>query len=315
MRSPGASGRAVLWATAGGMGLCALVLGGMAWTPSTGRVQPEDASWEMSSYEAVSRPSDVRELAFGIRGRIAELLVEAGTVVRRGEALIRMDDTVQTRTVALARLQAQNRTQLDAAAVTLAFRRNDLLKVREAFEAGAGTERELWDAEYRVTVAELEAASAQQSLEEAGLVLEREEARLAEMTILSPIDGAVVEVHKRGGEAVDEQTTVVTVIQRDPLWLDVNVRTRDALRLRPGQRAEVVWQDVEDAGVWGGVVRFISPAGHAGARQVMVRVEVGNALGLPSGLHATVRFLEPDDAVSGVGAVGAPPTEGSASEG
>jgi multidrug efflux pump subunit AcrA (membrane-fusion protein) len=154
----------------------------------------------------------------------------------------------------------------------------------------------MWDAQYRVRVAEIELAAAQTSLEEAALVLEREEARLAEMTLLSPIDGVVVDVHKRGGEAVDEQTTVVTVIQPNPLWIDVSVRTRDALRLRAGQPAEVVWQDVDGVAAMGGRVTYISPAGHAGARQVKVRVEVANEIGLPTGLHATVRFLAPGGA-------------------
>jgi len=250
--------------------------------------------WEMSAYEAISLPSDVRELAFGIRGRVAELLVEPGEVVGVGDAVIRMDDAVQRRTVELARLQAGNRTQLDAATATLAFRQNDLTKVQEAFESGGANDRELWDAQYRATVAALEVASAEVALEEAALVLAREQARLEEMTINSPIAGVVVEVHKRGGEAVDEQTTVVTVIQSDPLWLDVNVRTRDALRLRAGQRAEIVWQDVDERGAMIGRVTFVSPAGHAGARQVKVRLEVPNDRGLPTGLHATVRFLAPE---------------------
>jgi multidrug efflux pump subunit AcrA (membrane-fusion protein) len=100
----------------------------------------------------------------------------------------------------------------------------------------------------------------------------------------------VLEVHKRQGESVDELTTVVTVITVDPLWVEVNVPTREALRLEVGQEATVEWEDADDVAPMTGRVVFRSPAAHAGARQVQVRVEVANPGGLPSGLHGTVRF-------------------------
>ena len=85
----------------------------------------------------------------------------------------------------------------------------------------------------------------------------------------------------------------------DPLWVDVHVSMGDALRLQQGQKAEVVWQDVDRDETATGQVIFISPAGNGGVRQVMVRLEVPNPDRLPSGLHATVRFMGPEtDAVT-----------------
>lgn len=294
-----------VWTLAGAaLALTLVAAGGMASpmrSDQPGSQAPPE--WAMTAYEAVSRPSDVRELAFGVRGRIAECLVMPGDRVRTGHEIIRMDDVVQKATVALARLQADNHTQLETAQATVEFRRNDLEKVQEASASGAANDRELWDSQYRLRVAELDVTAAGLSLQEAALVLEREQARLDEMTLRSPIDGFVVDVHKRGGEAVDEQTTVATVIRIDPLWIDVNVQTRDALRLRAGQSAGVEWQDVDQAGAMMGRIIFISPAGHAGARQVMVRLEVANPDALPAGLHATVRFMPPGS--DGAGRVGA----------
>ncbi len=272
-------------------------------TASAGGDQPP---WHMAEYEAVSRPSDVRELAFGIRGRIAELLVAPGQLVSAGDEIIRMDDQVQRSTVALAELQAGSRTALETAEATVAFYTNDLTNVREALASGASSDRELWEGEYRLRVAELEIATAHRELEEAAIVLQRERDRLAEMTVHSPIDGVVVDVHKRGGEAVDEQATVVTVIQIDPLWIDVNMSTRDALRLRRGQKAQITWQDIDRGQGMSGQVIFISPAGHAGARQIMVRLEVANPEGLPAGLHATVQFMPPQTDGADAGAMRLP---------
>lgn len=286
---------------------CAMITGGATlarpWSeqPTTPPAAPDnaDSAWHMPAYQAVSRPSDVRELAFGIRGRIEELLVEAGQRVSQGDVVIRMDDRVQRSTLALAEMQAGSRIELETAQATVAFYRNDLEKVRQAEAGGASNNRELWEGEYRLRVSELEVATAERELEEAAIVVQRERERLDEMTVRSPIDGIIVDTHKRGGEAVDEQTTVVTVIQTDPLWLDVNMATRDALGLQRGQKAQVTWQDIDLGQGMTGQVIFISPAGHAGARQIMVRLEVSNPEGLPAGLHATVQFMPPEtDAAS-----------------
>lgn len=276
------------------LGAAALGLG------SLGAALPAQPAWEMTAYEGVSHPSDIRELAFGARGRVAEVVVKPGDHVVPGDLVIRLEDAVQQQTTALARAQATDRTQIVAAETSAAFRFNDLAQVREAHGGGGANDRELQDAEYRLAMAELERTAAWSAFEQAGLVLAREEARLAEMSIHSPIQGIVVDVLRRGGEAVDEQTRVVTVIRVDPLWIDVNVRTRDALRLQRGQKASVVWQDIDQAEEGTGRIIFISPAGHAGARQVTVRLEVSNPDGLPAGLHATVRFMPPeaDEAVA-----------------
>lgn len=248
-----------------------------------------------ATYEGVSRPSDVRELAFGIRGRIIECLVQPGDEVTTGQAIMRMDDAVQRRTVELARLQAEDQTSLTATIDTANYRLFDLEQVRGSFQSGGSNERELKDAEYRATMADSDVLAARQNLAQSAIALAREEARLAEMVIHSPIEGTVVDVHRRAGEAVDESTNVVTVIRIDPLWMDVNVSMSDALRLRRGQRAEVAWQDVDGVEAATGRVIFVSPAGHAGARQVMVRLEIPNPETLPTGMHATVRFLNATD--------------------
>ena len=214
------------------LGAAALGLGSLGAAVS---VQP---AWEMTAYEGVSHPSDIRELAFGARGRVAEVVVKPGDHVVPGDLVIRLEDAVQQQTTALARAQATDGRRSWPGASP--FRFNDLAQVREAHGGGGANDRELQDAEYRLAMAELERTAAWSAFEQAGLVLAREEARLAEMSIHSPIQGIVVDVLRRGGEAVDEQTRVVTVIRVDPLWIDVNVRR--VRRLQRGQKASVVWR-------------------------------------------------------------------------
>src|SRR6185369_3768913 len=52
-------------------------------------------------YEGISRPSRALDLAFAVRGKVAELLVEPGQKIELGQKLVRLDDAVQQQNVNL----------------------------------------------------------------------------------------------------------------------------------------------------------------------------------------------------------------------
>lgn len=255
-------------------------------------------------FPVVSRPSDHRELAFSARERVAEVFVKPGDLLKPGDPVMRLDDTVQRLTVELARLQAEDTSPVRAAQSALEFREAELRLTEEASSQAGANPRDVRLARYERDQAKLKLEQAELETAAGRITLQQHEARLAQMTLLSPIACAVLEVHKRPGEVVDEQTTVVTVVTTDPLWLDVTPPTQVALGIEVGQRARVTWEDVEGLPDLEGAVIFRSPAGHGGARQVLVRVEVPNPQGLPSGIHGTVRFLPRERAAAPTGRAG-----------
>ncbi|MEZ6234125.1 MAG: biotin/lipoyl-binding protein [Phycisphaerales bacterium] len=112
--------------------------------------QPEGdaAGAGIGTYEGVSRPSDMRNLAFGIRGRVAEVMVEPGSQVSAGQAIVRMDDQVQRLTTDLARIRAEDQTQLEAARETASFREFELAQTEQSYNEGGSSERDLRDARH-----------------------------------------------------------------------------------------------------------------------------------------------------------------------
>ncbi len=104
------------------------------------------------------------------------------------------------------------------------------------------------------------------------------------------IDGDVVRVDRREGETVDEQTSVITVVRVEPLRIDVSVPVPVSQKLEDRSGSERGWLDIETEQPTIGKVIFISRAGEASVREVLVRIEVPNADGLPSGMHARVAF-------------------------
>lgn len=248
------------------------------------------ASQPAPAFACVSRPSELRELGFSGRGAIAEVVVKPGDAVKAGDRLARLDDRVQTCTVDLAKLQAEDTTKVRQAQAGLEFRQQELQLLEAVKSASAGNASELREARYRRESAAIELEAAHQQARADQVMLLREQGRLDELRLVSPIDATVLEVHKRAGETVDQGTTVVTLISVDPLWLDVNLPTKAAATVEVGRKATVEWEDIDGVGPMPGTVIFKSPAANAGARIVQLRVEVPNPRKVPGGLHGNVTF-------------------------
>lgn len=245
-----------------------------------------------AGFACISKPSDMREIGFPVRGTLFEVNVKPGDVVSVGMALARLDDRVQARTVELAKLSAEDGSQVALAEKSVSFRVDELRAIEDALQQTAGNKAELREARFKRDSAEIELAGARVRQRSDQVTLERERARLEEMSIVSPLAGTVIDVHKRSGETVDQGTTVVTLVSVDPLWIEVNVPTNTAMGIEVGRGAVVDWDDVRGVEAMRGRVIYKSPVANAGARQVQLRVELPNPARIPSGMHGTVRFDE-----------------------
>jgi multidrug efflux system membrane fusion protein len=248
---------------------------------------------EPDGFPGFSRPAEVRELAFGVRGMVAEVLVEPGDRVEGGQTLIRLDDAVQSATLALARNQADDQSTLELARAAVKFRADELALVLDSSESGGANQQEVRAAQFAHDRARLELAGAEAQARERALTVDREAARLGDMSVTAPIAGDIVDIHKREGETVDELTTVVTLVNIDRLRIDVSVPPSLSRRLRAGDPADILWKDIDAAGPVRGKVILVSATGDPSVREVGIRVEVENPDRLPSGLHAEVSFPEP----------------------
>lgn len=244
-------------------------------------------------FPCVSRPCELRELGVSIRGTIGDVSVKPGDRVKVGEEIVKIDDKAQLQTVELAKVSADDMSELRLAERNLQFREEELQLVESTHAQSATAPSELREARFQRDRAAIEVESAKFKVSANTITLKREQARLDEMRIRAPFDGAVLDVHKRAGETVDQGTTVVTVISIDPLWLEVNVDTRLAVQLQVGQPAVVEWEDIDNVDPMPGTIIFKSPAANAGARKIQLRVEVPNAKGVPSGMHGKVKFVKP----------------------
>lgn len=273
--------------------LCVRVLAGAALMGAMlGQGPGAPAGGAAPSFPCISKPSDAREIGFPVRGTIAEMSVKPGDMVKAGDALAQLDARVQSRAVELATIAASDDSQVHLAETTLAYRQEEMKAIETTREKVAGSAAEVRDARFKLETSAIELESARMRQRADKVTLERERARLEEMKIISPITGNVIEVHKRTGETVDQGTPVVTLVNVDPLWVEVNVPTNVAMGIEVGREAAVEWEDVKGIAAMRGKVVYKSPVANGGARTVQLRVELPNPNRIPSGMHGNVRFAE-----------------------
>jgi len=240
-------------------------------------------------------------LGIKVAGRVAELLVDLGSRVRRGQTVARLDPTdAQFRVdqAAAALQQARARLGLPAQGTDDRIVPEQTSLVRQARamleEARLTRERmeQLWH-EQGIARAQLDAAVAaltvaegryQDALEEvrtrqAVLLQRRSELELArqqldDTVITAPIDGAVSERRASVGEYLAAGAPVATMVKLHPLRLRLAVPEREASGVRVGQPVLVM---VEGAsGEPRGRVARISPAISEQSRTLLVEAEVNN---------------------------------------
>jgi membrane fusion protein, multidrug efflux system len=234
-------------------------------------------------------------------GRLAEISVDLGTLVKQGLPIARIDvkDYQHRLDQAIAALkQARVRLGLPADGDDDRVDITQTAVVRQAKaqldQAQLNRDRmaRLWDQQL-VARAELDAAVStfqvadgryQDALEEVqnrqGFLLQRRSEvdlarqQLADTAIVSPIDGAVMERQASVGQYLAAGAPVVTLVRLHPLRLRLSVPEREAASVRPGQPVRVTVEG--DSAVHPGTVARLSPAIAEQSRTLLIEAEVPN---------------------------------------
>jgi membrane fusion protein, multidrug efflux system len=223
------------------------------------RVEPRDLADTVLATGTIHAEEGV-DLVSELAGVVVELTIEEGTVVRRGDVLLRLDERElraqheQTRQrVALARVQAERQRQL--------------------YEARS-TSRENLDTalhELRIMEAELDLIAT----------------RLDKSTLRAPFDGVIGLRHVSPGAYVTPATRIATLQKIDRLRVDLALPERFMQRVEPGTAIEVRVAGRPTS--FAGIIHAVEPRIDPATRTLRVRARADNPDGrvLP-GAFATV---------------------------
>lgn len=222
-------------------------------------------------------------------GRVTNLAVEEGDIVKKGQFLLQIDPrTLQTRVqsgeAALAGARAaleQVRTEIEAARQNLQLAQDNLKRQRELWTQGLTTREMLDRAESEAKVRDADLRQREQQLRTQQLRLGQERAQvesarydLSKVRILSPFDGVVTRRNIEEGETVvigtmnNPGTVLLTIADMSVIEAEVEVDETDIPTVKIGQTAKVTIDAIEDKTFTGRVTEIgnspIQAAGQAG---------------------------------------------------
>jgi HlyD family secretion protein len=242
---------------------------------------------------------DIRQVSLGFRvsGRIAELSVDEGDVVKGGTILAKLDDqpydyavrsadaNVAGLRATLEKLKAGPRpTEIDQARANFSEALADLQNAKLAYERAAAqqpqgtiSEANLENASARKAMAAARAEAADQALKllqegtrAEDITVAEAQLKAAEATLASartsledtrlraPNDGVILSrVHEKGA-IVSPADTVYVLSLTEPVWVRAYVAEPDLGRVHPGMKVEVT-SDTKPNEPYEGTIGFISP--------------------------------------------------------
>jgi RND family efflux transporter MFP subunit len=217
-----------------------------------------------------------------VPGRISNIPVEEGDVVRAGDVLAELEHTDLDAMLASRRVDVQLAEAQEAEAKTnLDQAERDVARERGVYERLAGTRATLERAETTFAAAQAihNARSAAVAAAKAAVV-EAEEA-IRNMFIYAPFDGTVVTKDAEKGESImpggmgasSGRGSVITLAKLDELEVDTDVKEDFLGQLHQGQPAQVVVDAVPDRR-YKGRLREIIPMGDRTRGIVKVKVSV-----------------------------------------
>lgn len=221
------------------------------------------------------------EVAANVSGRVAKTLVERGSDVAAGAALIQVDISGASLSAAEAQANLDNAEAQDQLAA-LQCARNEQLFAKGAIS------RDEWD---RISN---QCKTAAQSKAAAKARVGLASKVVADSRVPAPFAGTISERYVNVGEYVQPSSKVASLVALDPLRLQLTVAEADMARVSLGQR--VAFSVAAHQGeTFAGTVKYIDPAVRSVSRDLRVDAVVPNPEHrLSPGMSATVLLTLPD---------------------
>jgi HlyD family secretion protein len=230
-----------------------------------------------SGYVVARRKATV---AAEITGKVVEVLIEEGMVIKQGDVVARLDSVLAERDLALARSRADAaEAAIGAIAADLRDAERIVVRARTLITRNAVSEAELTKAEARAGVLQAQLKQAQAQFETAKLDAGRAGDTLEKHHIRAPFNGVVVERSAQPGEMISPlsvggftRTGICTLVDMDSIEVEVDVNEAFIGRVQAGMPVEAVLDAYPD---WTLPAAVIAVVPTANREKATVKVRIG----------------------------------------
>ena len=252
-------------------------------------IRAKTARQASNDYGCLIQPYSSAEVAASAPGVLAEVRVDRGDEVRRGQVLAVLDTGVEQALLAAAKERASARAEVAAARAThqIATKKLERMQALNKLSYSARLEMELAEGELEVSKYRIEQAR------ERHKIAEREHrvasSQLEQRYVRSPIDGIVADRLLNPGERADGRP-IARVIRLDQLRVEVIAPAKRYGLIKPGMFGQIRTQTekpIKFTAIVDQVDRFIDPAsGTFRARMLLDN----QALAVPAGARCEITF-------------------------
>jgi len=192
------------------------------------------------------RPKTMVEVSAAVSGKVMEVGVKEGDLVKKGQMLLRIDPKpFQTQVEQLEASIESGRATLDQAQANLKQVRLDRDRLDHLYDQQLVSLTDAQKARTSVDVEEARVRGAEQELHRMNANLSEARHELSKVDVLSDIDGVVVEVNIEAGENAfvgafnNPATVLLSVADLNVIEAEVEVDETEAVRAQPGQPADI----------------------------------------------------------------------------
>jgi len=266
---------------------------------------------------------DQTTVGMKVAGRLQAISVDLGTVVRKGQAIAKLEQPdyqlrVQQAEAALAQARARLGLSPDGKDDRVAADQTGTVREANAVLGEAKAKRDRaqrlinqgiipraeWDtadADYKVAMSRYQDAIEEIRNRQGVLAQRRSELNLARQqladTILyAPLNGVVQEKRASVGEYLAAGAPVVDIVQIDPLRLRVDVPERESHKIHTGQSVRVTVEG--DPDIYLGAVKRLSPSISQQNRVLSVEADVRNNGHLKPGAFVKAEIVTDQAAIA-----------------
>jgi len=235
-------------------------------------------SW--AQIDAVTKARDDRSLAFLQGGKVVEIPVKPGSLVKANDVLMILEDKKGESDIRILEMRIQLDVTIEAAKAQRDLAQVNLDQTQQMWEADAANDLELRNRKVEFKIAELELQQRQLDLQEAQLRLKEAKEIHSRYTLRAPINGVIQRV-KEGeevavGEIVQPGAPVVRLVAVETLTIDAHVPVTDTLDLKVGHKAYIKAKVAPRDRLIDGTVQHIAKVVDPASGTKLIRINVPN---------------------------------------
>jgi RND family efflux transporter MFP subunit len=230
------------------------------------------------------------EVRASVAAPITVVHVDRGSVVRKGQLLVSLDAAVEQAALEVARFRSAMEGPLESAASRRDSAAERLKRREELLDEKFISAQDRDDAAAELRVAQAELRQANESRELARLEALQLAASVARFSVLSPVNGVVIDRLQHPGEMPqlgENAPAMLTLAQIDPLRVEIVLPVAQHGRIRPGSQV-VVQPEAPFSGRYRATVKGVDRVMDSASGTFRARLELPNPRGdMPVGVRCT----------------------------